>query len=289
MNVSMPDGCTLHVEDNGSGPPLLLVAGFGGLASFWAGTAALLRDRHRVITFDHRGRGRSDRPRAGHSIARLAEDAVAILDCLGIGKASIIGHSTGGIVAQALALDAPERVAHLVLSGSWARPDQRFRLLFETRLEVLSVAGPGAHARLSHLLGYPPDWLNTHAEEVAEKVEAAAKLSGDDQAVDAARLQMLLDHDRSREVPAIRAPTLVVSAEDDGIIPVNHGHELASMIPGAKLVLTQGGHFFPMLRPAAFAASVSTHLRETGASHDYFGPSYSERITRGSKHHAVGE
>ena len=260
MKVVAPDGCALHVEDEGNGPPLLLVAGFGGLASFWTGVAALLRDHYRVISFDHRGRGRSDRPRAGHTIARLAADALAILDRLGVAKAAVLGHSTGGAVAQALALDAPDRVGALVLSGSWAAPDARFRLLFETRLQVLMKAGPGAHARLGHLLGYPPDWLNAHAGEVDKAVAEADRMSEHDQAIDIARLGMLLDYDRSRELPSIDAPTLVVAAEDDGIIPVRHGHDLAARISGAGLVLTRGGHFFPRLEPASFVSDIGGHL-----------------------------
>jgi aminoacrylate hydrolase len=260
LRVTTPDGCGLHVEVQGRGEPLLLIAGFGGLASFWNGARLLLEKQRQVVTFDHRGRGLSDRPPSGHSIPQLVQDAIAILNHLGLEQVSVVGHSTGGMVAQALALDAPKRIARMVISGSWARPDARFRLLFETRLEVLAKAGPGAHARMTHLLGHPAEWINAHWAEVEATITGSSLLSGADQAIDAARLQMLLDYDRAGEIASITQPTLIVAAVDDGIIPVEHGHHLASLIPGSRLVLTQGGHFFPRLDPDGFVGQISPFL-----------------------------
>jgi aminoacrylate hydrolase len=261
VKVAAPDGCALHVDVQGDGEPVVLISGFGGLAGFWTGAVPQLAQRHRVVSFDHRGRGRSGRPPMGHSIRQLASDVLAILDRLDIGRAALVGHSTGGIVAQTLALDAPSRVGRIVLSGTWARPDARFRLLFETRLEVLQAAGPRAHARLSHIVGYPPEWINAHEAEVEAAITAAAGLSEADQAIDVARLRMLLDHDRASDLGSVVAPALVIAATDDGIIPINHGRELAAAIPGAQLILTDGGHFFPRINPDRFVGDIAGFLR----------------------------
>ena len=200
------------MEVHGSGEPVLLIAGHGGLASFWEDQRALLETRHQVITFDHRGRGRSDRPRTGHSIPRLASDATAIIDHLDIGTVSVVGHSTGGMVAQALALDVPAK------------------------------AGLSSCARLSYLLGYTPEWIDAHEDEISIAVASSATLSEADPAIDTAQLQMLLDYDCAVEIQFIKSPTLIVAAVDDGIIPIRHGYGLAAMT-GARLVVTQGGHF----------------------------------------------
>lgn len=260
MKVTAPDGCALHVDVQGYGEPVVLISGFGGLAGFWDGVVPQLARRHRVVSFDHRGRGRSGRPLTGHSIRQLAGDVLAILDGLDIGRAALVGHSTGGMVAQTLALDAPSRVGRVVLSGTWARPDAHFRLLFETRLEVLQAAGARAHARLSHLVGYPPEWINSHEAEVEAAVTAAVGLPEADQSIDVARLRMLLDYDRASDLGANAAPTLVIAATDDGIIPVNHGRELAAAIQEARLVLTDGGRFFPRINPGRFVGDISGFL-----------------------------
>ncbi|MBV8513252.1 MAG: alpha/beta fold hydrolase, partial [Xanthobacteraceae bacterium] len=164
--VRADDGCMLHVEREGRGAPLLLIAGLGGTADFWAPLRPLLRDEFELVLFDHRGTGRSDRPSGGYSVQRIAADALAIMDALRIERAHVVGHSTGGAVTQTLALDAADRVDHIVISASWARSDYCFRLLFETRLAVLEQAGAKAYAALGQVLGFPPAWITDHEAEV---------------------------------------------------------------------------------------------------------------------------
>lgn len=244
LSVRTDDGCVLHVEHEGSGPPLILISGLGGTADFWDGVRPALAQAFQLVVFDHRGTGRSARPADGYSIGRIAKDVIAIMDALGIERAHVVGHSTGGAVTQTLALDAADRVGRIVISGSWARADYRFRLLFETRLAVLQAAGPEAYTAFGQILAYPPAWVNENETRVAGAIARSAKELAAPEAA-AARLRMLLEHDRLDDLQRITAPALVIGADDDMIVPVAHARMIAERIPGATYAELTGGHFFP--------------------------------------------
>lgn len=246
----------------GDGEPLLLIPGLNGSAAFWDPLVPLLAPHFTIILMDHRGTGRSERPQQSYSVELLARDAIDVLDHFGIASTHIVGHSTGGAIAQVLAIEQASRVRHMVLSGSWASPDPQFRLLFEARLAILNAAGPQAHAAMGYFLACPPVWIRDHLPEV----EAAIARANDDVAplaVAAERLRMVLRFDRSGDLHRIVVPTLVVAAADDAIIPFHMSEKLLRAIPGAQLTVLQGGHFFPRVDPQAFAEAVAAFI-ETG-------------------------
>jgi pimeloyl-ACP methyl ester carboxylesterase len=115
------DGTPIAWTDAGTGSPLLLISGQGVDSSAWDGVLPAFAADHRVIVFDHRGTGASGAgDESGYTTRGFARDAVAVLDAAGVGRAHVYGHSMGGRVAQWLALDAPERVASLVLGATTA-------------------------------------------------------------------------------------------------------------------------------------------------------------------------
>lgn len=250
------DGTKLAFRVVGEGPPLLLIPGLGGHGDFWAEALPHLRGR-RLILPDHRGCGASDRPTGRYEIGRLAQDMFDLLNALGIEKLDIAGHSTGGVIAQVMALLAPARVQNLVLSGTWNRPDAHFRHCFETRLDVLRQAGPLTYAKLTFALGFPPDWFDSATPNFSV---AAADLHPLE--VTAARLQMLLDYPGvpDEALARMKQPVLILGAPDDAIIPFRNQQRLAAAIPGATLAEIPGGHFFPRSRAETFGARVSAFL-----------------------------
>ena len=259
------DGCRLHYTDTdagtGGGPVVVLIPGLGGDGAFWRPVAELLAPSFRVLTVDHRGAGASGRPGGPYTIETLAADVVAVMETAGVSRAHVVGHSTGGLIAQALALDHTARLDRLVMSGSWAMPDARFRLMFEARLALLEAGAFGAYQQLTQALGYPPDWITLNPERIAAE-QAAARWRLQPVAVSAARIRMLLRHDRSGELSRITAPALVLAATDDVMIPAGHASALAQAIPHARLTLLKGGHFFPAVDPDAYAAAVRQFLEE---------------------------
>ena len=248
----------LHFQVQGSGAPVVLMAGLAGLGAFWQPVMEALAPRHQCITFDHPGVGRSPAS-AVHSIGHIAGEVVALLDQLGIDSAHFVGHSTGGLVAQTLALDHTARVRGIVLSATWARPDRRFRDLFAMRRAVLERAGFPAYNVLGRLLGYPPAWYEAHLAQDAP-LDFAKPTEGD-LATTVARIDMLLGFDRADELGRIRVPTLIVGADDDVIVPFCHAQDLARRISHARLSELCGGHFLPQTETERYVAVLDDFLR----------------------------
>jgi aminoacrylate hydrolase len=207
---------------------VLFITGLGGKASFWHRQVAALGSRHECLTFDLSART---------TVEALAHDALELLQSRGVERCHIVGHSTGGAIAQVIASDHPQRVDRLVLSGTWASPTAPFSALFKLRKRVLAELGPQAGALLGALFAWPNDWLEAHPEQL-ELYDAA------DTSALLARMEAILAFDGRARLARIKAPTLVVCAHDDNLVPLAHSRRLAAAIAGAKLhVLPYGGHF----------------------------------------------
>jgi len=256
FSVSTADGAVLKASREGAGAPLVLVSGLGGTAGFWAPVAARLRDRFEILTFDQRGIGASTRGTAETDIAQLADDVQAVLDAAGIEAATIVGHSTGGCIAQSLAAQAPERVTGLGLSATWLRPSRYMTALFRTRLDLLRH-DPVAYTATATLISYAPEWLEANWAAY-ERAVAKAPTSETARQVVAERIEALLAFDGRAAVSRLTMPAMIIGAADDMIVPAFLQRELARALPTAPLtLLPEGGHFFPASRTDAFVAAVA--------------------------------
>lgn len=253
-------GTALHVVRQGSGPPLLWLVGLGGRADFWKPQMARFAERFQCISFDHRATGDSLPSDVAQTVAVLAEDALALLDRLGIARADIVGHSLGGAIAQHIAVHAPHRLDRLVLSSSWAGPTPYFQRLFALRGQVLQTCGPKAYLWLGTLLATP----GAHAARDFDALEAsvAARLGAfAGIAIELDRMAAVTGHNLRSQLSSIAAPTLVICAEDDQITPLPLSTELAQLIPGAALrTLRVGNHFAPVVDPDGYAAILGEFL-----------------------------
>ncbi|MBM3353432.1 MAG: alpha/beta fold hydrolase [Betaproteobacteria bacterium] len=208
---------------------VLLIPGLGGKGSFWNLQVAALSGRFDPIAVDLPGL---------NTIEKMASHIVGVLDEKKIARCHVVGQSTGGAIAQVIAQDHPQRVQRLVLSGTWSAPSVPFKAQFELRTELLQKLGPAPYSKLAALLAWPNDWLEAHPELLnapADPAEAPALL---------ARMEAILAFDRSRRLGSIKAPTLVICAADDNLVPLAHSRRLVAGILGATLrVLPTGGHF----------------------------------------------
>ncbi len=248
----------LAFEEEGDGPPLLLVHGLAYCRLGWGPAAALLAERFRVVRFDNRGVGDSDVPRGPYSVGLLASDAVAVLDAAGVERASVVGVSLGGLVAQALAASYPERVERLVLVGSTrggigshGPPHPSLLLLAQApaleRDELLRRLV--ANALSPRTLADRPELLE---EILAYRRRRAPRLGAWlSQAAAGAWFGL------AGRAGSIAAPTLVLHGGADSVMDVRNGRLLASSIPGAELlVFEDAGHLLFWEEPERFVAAV---------------------------------
>ena len=239
--VDMPDvkisGGSLHYEISGDGVPVVFVSGLGGMGSFWDAQVRHLSKDFSIVTYDHRGVGRSN-GQPPYSVQQWAEDLLGLFDHLHTECAHLIGHSTGGVISKHFAAHHPERVRSLVLSGTWSRPDRRFCELFDLRKDVLIKLGEKAYHRFGNLLASSSELIDT--AEPPRSIASANVL---------ARIDALLAYDGEEASQRIGTPTLVVASADDHIVPAYLSAQLAGGIKGARLVkIKNGGHFFPRTR-----------------------------------------
>lgn len=248
-------GGRIAYDAEGEGDAVLFVSGLGGMGAFWNAQVAALSSSFRVLTFDHRGVGRSDGA-PPYSVAQWSDDVLALLDHAGVERVHLVGHSTGGVIAQLLAVTHPARLRTLVLGGTWLVPDRRFRDQFAFRKEMLAKLGGDAYRMLSDLLAYPSP----------EATSAAGKeMSAAERAVIAARIDALLAYDGTEIAPRIAQPALVLAADDDYIVPVYHSQAVAAAIPGAKFKRCHhGGHFFPKTRADDYNKALAGFWAEAG-------------------------
>ena len=113
----------IYTKTLGSGPPIFLVAGLGGRHQFCQKQAKVFAKHFTVILHYHRGVGHSTPDKVVLGAEHMADDLIKLMDAMGISKAHLIGHSTGGAIGQHIALKAPEKIDKLVMSCSWAGPD----------------------------------------------------------------------------------------------------------------------------------------------------------------------
>jgi aminoacrylate hydrolase len=262
-HLKLRDGAELFYEKRGSGPPLFLVPGLGGDGRFWADNAAALAERFTVVVHDHRGTGRSALSRIDYSVAQMADDALQLIDGLGLDKVHWCGHSTGGAMGQVLAIEHPERIDRLVLSATWARTDAFFRRLFEVRAQVLRELGPAAYLKSSaHALNMP-SWIRDHDAELSV-AEDRAKETLSVPEIMLSRIAAIVAHDRRDQLQQVRARTLAICARDDMVTPLYFTEELVRLIPDARAyVLPDGGHFYPIVHGAEFRRVMTSFLLES--------------------------
>lgn len=253
----------------GQGAPLLLIPGLGGKGSSWEPFLQGAARRFRALVFDPPGSGAAP-PLAGPTTIRdLARATLRLLDEIGLARTAVVGRSMGGMIAQELALLAPERISRLVLVSTTGRPDRHLAEVF------------GLWARMADL-GVPPDvrhrstmlWcLGARALEHDGPARAylRAKSATDRPADYALQARACAAHDALSRMRRVHIPTLVVAGSDDRLTPPGHAEALAAAVPGAQLRVIDGAGHLPYVEsPAEFEKVVLEFLE--GPIHDVGSP-----------------
>ena len=255
-------GTDLYYERRGTGEPLLLIQGLGGNSLHWGeGFLGGLEDGFELILYDHRGAGRSGPLTGEHTIADLATDALALLDALEVESAHVVGISMGGMVAQEVVLQAPERVRTLTLGCTFPGGP-------EARMTDMEVVGMLAEAVLSG----DEERATRAGYEVMIAADYASRPGAYELYVEVAsqhpaplpvlmaQLGAIMSHDTSERLGDVRVPTLVLHGTEDRLMEPLNGELIARLIPGARLELLEGsGHMFFWEQPERSARLVREH------------------------------
>ena len=247
MPTAELDGLELHYEERGSGRPMLLVAGIPAVASDWAPLAERLSGSRRVVAFDNRGSGRSTVTPGPYTTGLLAADAIALLDHLGIDRADIFGMSLGGMIAQEIALARPDRVDRLVLGCTHcgvrhAAPIPRetgraFAMETGDWAERMRALAPFAFARDAD-----PAFVEGFVEKKSRDVQDPEGYR--------AQIAAALSHDTWERLPQIDRRTVILTGDDDRVIPAGSSDVLHERIPDSLLYVVAGaGHLFFLEKP----------------------------------------
>jgi pimeloyl-ACP methyl ester carboxylesterase len=247
---------------------LLLIMGWGGDHTAWAFQTPVFAGRFRVVALDNRGAGQSSSPDAPFTIADMADDAVALLDHLGIRRAHVAGASMGGMIAQEIALRHADRVRTLQLHCTLARPDAYGSFLVDTLLKVKARGDREEYARavlpwiLSRkTLAEKADFVKLLLERAVTYPHATGLVGLTRQAEAIGR------HDTLARLHQIRVPTLITVGAADILVPPRFSHEIHGHIPHARFVtIPDAGHLHFMEEFEHFNSACLAFLQEHAAA-----------------------
>jgi 3-oxoadipate enol-lactonase len=240
-------------ERHGEGAPLLLIHGLGYARWGWEPVVGPLARSFDVILFDNRGIGESDAPPGPYTVAELAADAAQVLDEAGVERANVLGTSLGGMVAQELALTAPERVDRLVLACTTPGGPEAFPM--PERTVQLMTGGATLRQFVENALAPGPDpelvdRILRHREATAQPLDAWSA-----QAAAGATFDAL------GRIARVEAPTLILHGTEDAVVDSRNSSLLASRIPDSRVELFPGGgHLFFWEQPDRFVDVVTGFL-----------------------------
>jgi 3-oxoadipate enol-lactonase len=257
MPVIHSDGCPIRVEIEGAAdaPVLMLSNSLGADLSMWAPQAAAFSRRFRLVRYDCRGHGESGLTDGPYTIERLARDALAVMDGLGVQRVNWCGLSMGGMVGQWLGAFAPERIERLVLANTSCYYADKER--WNERIKSVHECGVAAVADAVLALWFTAQFHQREPKTVArfKEMMLATPAEGYVACCEAVR-----DMDHREILARIGAPTLVVAGRQDLATPLEAGEYIAKRIPGARLAALDAAHISNVEQAGAFTAEALQFL-----------------------------
>jgi 3-oxoadipate enol-lactonase len=269
MSVAIAaDGTRLHYSVTGrhDGEPVLMIQGLGADSRGWLRQRRAFAAHHRVIVFDNRGVGRSDKPTGTYDLEVMALDALAVLDAAGFESAHVVGASMGGILSQIIGVRNPERVRSLTLACTACRHHEWRRELLHEWAAVAERDGMSAFSSTAVRWLIGPRSLRRFWPLVGGVGSLAMQLPPECFVAQVRAILAMSDELRA-ELCTIALPTLVLVGSQDILTPLGDSEELAELIPGAELAVIGGGaHGFMFEHAPAFNKTVLDFLGRVSAA-----------------------
>jgi len=237
------DGLAVSEYGPEGGAPVIFSSGLGGHGAYWKPQLDAFSQRYRVILYDHRGTGGSDRDiPVPYANSHLADDLRRLLDGLGLEAAHIVGHAAGALAGLELARIMPDRLLTLATVNGWAVADSYFKRCYEIRADIFRTQGVEGYLRAQPIFFYPADYVAGHMDEIDAYNALRLKdfQSGPNLL---ARIDALAAFDIVSALKDIHVPVLVLSAADDMLVPARSSRVLSDALPNVMPVeMPWGGH-----------------------------------------------
>jgi 3-oxoadipate enol-lactonase len=247
------NGIELYCEEHGEGDPIVFVHGWMEDYSMWSSQIDYFSREHRVIVYDQRGHGRSDKPEKGYSIQTLSDDLYFLTQNLNIERFTLIGHSMGGMTAMVFALDHPEKVSKLILIGTDAKSTLSLHIILWILLHVLPYSNFAEGSDIKYYR--PSDQMKKEAVERALRTPKYAAYE--------CFKEFCTNYDIRDRVSDIKIPTLIIAGDKDSLTPVKMNQYLNRQIEGSKLIIISDSKHMPMIeKPDMVNAIVDEFISE---------------------------
>jgi 3-oxoadipate enol-lactonase len=240
----------IHYRVEGSGPWVTLSHALTTNLSMWDGLATALKERYTVLRYDTRGHGATSAPAGAYSFGQLAGDALGLLDVLGVERTDFIGLSMGGMIAQHVALAAPQRIGKLVIASSSSRMAPEMSTVWQQRIDQAQAQGVASLAPATLERWFTEPYRASHPEvmQYIAGLIAATPTAGYVGCAEAIRTL-----NTTARLKELNAPTLVLVGADDPGTPPALSKIIARAIPGARLeIIPSASHLCNIEQEAAF-------------------------------------
>ncbi|HXZ87293.1 MAG TPA: alpha/beta fold hydrolase [Candidatus Binataceae bacterium] len=266
MQRTRINGVELAYELRGTGAPLVMIHGAQGDQSMFNDLAPAFARNYRVLTFDQRDSGLSEKPHGDYGIAQLADDTATLMDHVGFDAAHIVGVSMGGMIAAEFALRHPKKVRALVLGCTTPGGPRAIRIggdAFNAAYSSRPMSSEDRGRALAEA-AFTKEYIERHPEIIPAMIESRRQRPLDPAALES-RLKAAMRHDVYDRLGQITCPTLVITGKNDALISWENSRLLADRIPGARLMLLEpAGHCFWLEQPAQSRDAIERFL----ADHD---------------------
>lgn len=265
MTIVKVKDIVINFQLTGKGEPVILLSGMSSDLSMWSTQVPYLAYDFLVISYDHRGSGRTDAPDEPYSIGGMAEDCFGLMDALGVESAHLVGISMGGMIAQEMAIRRSTRVSSLVLGATSARVPPRQAYILRT---MVKAARLGASREV--ISRFEISWTLSDRyledERVAEAVAMvrARRMSAQPMHAMVRQAEAMLDYDSRDGLRSIKAPTLVIAGRKDLMVPLDYCKELASGISGGRLQVIEAAHSLVVDDAVGFSQAITGFLQQVG-------------------------
>jgi 3-oxoadipate enol-lactonase len=254
------NGCRIHYRFDGSeaAPVVVLSNSLGTNLHMWDSQIPALSEKYRVLRYDSRGHGHSTATPGPYAIEGLGNDVVSLLDALHIDRVFFCGISLGGVIAQWLGVNAPDRLNRLIACDTAAKignPE-----FWNKRIAAVQAGGMEAIAGAQALRWFTEPYVAKYPEVIETMKQGLLRTPANGYI---ATCEALRDSDLRESIHRITTPTLLITGAHDAVTPPADGRFIAAQIPGARYVEVNGSHLSNIEDSAAFSAALLQFISQT--------------------------